>query len=161
MFENLTEELKLWGELLASEYKDKLNNEGITASGKLANSVQVLFNNRGSLYEVSLQLESYWKQIEEGRGPTQNDGNGELRQAILNWIRIKPVAPRPYNGKLPTENQLAYLISRKIHTLGYEGKQPLKRTLSENKDAIYRDIENALCKDLENNIGLIFKEIGF
>lgn len=152
MFDNLIEELKIWGELLASEYKDKLANEKINASGKLSNSVQVLFNNRGNLYEVSLQLEEYWKQIEEGRGPTKNSGNGELRRAILEWIRVKPILPRPYNGKLPTENQLAYLISRKIHNLGYEGRQPLKRTLEENRDAIYRDIEIALQKDINNDV---------
>lgn len=162
MFENLIEELKIWGELIASEYKDKLQNEGISASGKLANSVQVLFNNRGSMYEVSLQLEDYWKYIEEGRPPTSRNGNGELRRNILNWIKVKHIIPRPYNGKLPTENQLSYLISRKIHRLGYEGKQPLKKTLDELKDAIYRDIEKALAKDLSNEV-LTFmnKEVGF
>lgn len=152
MFENLAAELKLWGELLASEYKDKLANEGINASGRLSNSIQVLFNNNGNIYEVSLQLEDYWKYIEGGRGITKNNGDGELRRAILEWIRVKPIIPRPYNGKLPTENQLAYLISRKIHRLGYEGKEPLKRTIEENRDAIYRDIEIALQKDLNNEV---------
>lgn len=159
MFENLVEELKIWGELIADEYKDKLSNEGITASGKLANSVKVLFNNSGTLYEVSLQLESYYRQIEEGRGVTRNNGDGQLRRAILEWIRVKSVLPRPYNGKLPTENQLAYLISRKIHNLGYEGKRPLGRTLDENKDAIYRDIEKALKKDLNTDIINILRTI--
>lgn len=159
MFENLIEELKLWGELLADDYKEKLKNEGITASGKLVNSVKVLFKNSGTLYEVSLQLEDYYKYIEGGRGATRNNGDGELRRAILDWIRVKPILPRPYNGKLPTENQLAYLISRKIHKLGYEGKQPLKRTLDENKDAIYRDIEKALKKDLSIDVLNILKTI--
>lgn len=159
MFENLVEELEIWGELIASEYKDKLNNEGISASGRLANSVKVLFRNSGRLYEVCLQLEDYYKYIEGGRGVTRNNGDGQLRRAILDWIRVKPILPQPYDGKLPTENQLAYLISRKIHNLGYEGKQPLGRTIDENKRDIYRDIERALQKDLNTDVLKILRTI--
>lgn len=159
MFENLVEELEIWGELIASEYKDKLNNEGISASGRLANSVKVLFRNSGRLYEVCLQLEDYYKYIEGGRGVTRNNGDGQLRRAILDWIRVKPILPQPYDGKLPTENQLAYLISRKIHNLGYEGKRPLGRTIDENKRDIYRDIERALQKDLNTDVLKILRTI--
>lgn len=159
MFENLVEELEIWGELIASEYKDKLNSEDISASGRLANSVKVLFRNSGRLYEVCLQLEDYYKYIEGGRGVTRNNGDGQLRRAILDWIRVKPILPQPYDGKLPTENQLAYLISRKIHNLGYEGKRPLGRTIDENKRDIYRDIERALQKDLNTDVLKILRTI--
>lgn len=152
MFENLIETLQEWGEIIAQQYKDTLNNEGITASGKLVNSVKTVFSQNGGIYEVSLQMEEYWRAIEEGRGPTKNTGNGELRRAILDWIRIKPVVPRPYNGKLPTEEQLAYLISRKIHTLGYEGRYPLKRTIDELRADIIRDITEAVQKDLNKDV---------
>lgn len=153
MFENLIETLQEWGEIIAQQYKDTLNNEGITASGKLVESVKVepIKINNG-VYEVSLSLEDYWKSIEYGRPPTKNSGNGELRRAILDWIRVKPVVPRPYNGKLPTEEQLAYLISRKIHTLGYEGRQPLQRTIDELRADIIRDITEAVQKDLNKDV---------
>lgn len=159
MFENLVEELKIWGELLAQEYKDRLKNEGISASGRLYNSVRSSVNISGNHYEVVLNLEEWWKYIEGGRGVTRNNGDGELRRAILEWIRVKPILPRPYNGKLPTENQLAYLISRKIHNLGYEGKRPLGRILDENRDAVYRDIEKALQKDLNTDVLNILRTI--
>lgn len=152
MFEYLTDTLQLWGEIIAEEYKNKLNNEGISASGKLADSVKSLFSVNGTTYEVSLSLEEYWKNIE--------NGDGQLRRSILEWIRVKPVLPTPLeNGKLPTESQLAYLISRKIHTLGYEGKQPLKRTLDENRGDIIKDIEDALSKDLSTDVLNILRTI--
>lgn len=152
MFENLIETLQEWGEIIAQQYKDTLNNEGITASGKLVNSVKTVFSQNGSLFEVSLSLEDYWKSIEYGRPPTKNSGNGELRRAILEWITVKPVIKRPYNGKLPTDEQLAYLISRKIHTLGYEGRQPLQRTIDELRADIIRDITEAVQKDLNKDV---------
>lgn len=159
MFENLIETLQEWGEIIAQQYKDTLNNEGITASGKLVDSVRTVFSQNGSLFEVSLSLEDYWKSIEYGRPPTKNNGNGELRRAILEWIRVKPVVPRPYNGKLPTDEQLAYLISRKIHTLGYEGKHPLKRTIDELRADILKDIEEAIQKDLNKDVLIMLHTI--
>lgn len=159
MFEHLADTLQLWGEIIAEEYKNKLQGEDINASGKLSNSVKTVFAVNGNSYEVSLSLEDYWKQVEYGRQPTKNDGNGELRRNILEWIRVKPVIPTPFNGKLPTEEQLAYLISRKIHMYGYEGKQPLKRTIEELKVEIHRDIEEALSKDLSTEVLNILRTI--
>lgn len=159
MFEHLADTLQLWGEIVAEEYKNKLQGEDINASGKLSNSVKTVFAVNGNNYEVSLSLEDYWKQVEYGRQPTKNDGNGELRRNILEWIRVKPVIPTPFNGKLPTEEQLAYLISRKIHIYGYEGKQPLKRTIEELKVEIHRDIEEALSKDLSTDVLNILRTI--
>lgn len=152
MFEKLADTLQLWGEILAEEYKNTLYFEGIEASGKLSNSVKSIFKVDGTVYEVDFQLEEYWKAVEYGRKPTQNDGNGELRRNILEWIRVKPVLPTPYDGKLPTEEQLAYLISRKIHQFGYEGKQPLKKTVEENLAQLYDDIEKAIAEDLSTDV---------
>lgn len=160
MYEHLADTLQLWGEIVAEEYKNKLDNEGITASGNLANSVKMVYNENGVLFEVSLSLADYWKNIEDGRGPTKNDGDGAVRRNILEWIRVKPVIPRPMeNGKLPTEAQLAYLISRKIHTLGYEGKQPLKRTMDELREEIVKDIKVAVEKDLSREVTVILHSI--
>lgn len=152
MFEHLADTLQLWGEIIAEEYKNKLYFDGIEASGKLSNSVKMVFTNKNTEYLVCLSLEDYWKQVEYGRAPTKNSGNGELRRNILEWIRIKPILPTPFDGKLPTEEQLAYLISRKIHMYGYEGKKPLQRTIDELRDEMMRDIEEALTKDLSEDV---------
>lgn len=160
MFENLVNTLTELGEEIKEAYKQKLETEGINASGKLSNSVESMVRINGTLYEVVLELEDYWKAIEEGRSPTKNNGDGQLRRAILDWIRVKPVLPRPMdNGKLPTEAQLAYLISRKIHKEGYKGRYPLKRTIEEMRDKIYDEIKEALVKDLQNDVLMLIRTI--
>lgn len=159
MFEHLADTLELWGEILAEEYKNRLQSDGINASGKLRDSVKSIFKVDGNVYEVSFQLEQYWEAVERGRKPTSNNGDGALRRGILEWIKVKPILPTPYDGKLPTEEQLAYLISRKIHRLGYEGKQPLKKTLDENKSELYADIEKALAEDLSTDVLNILRTI--
>ena len=139
-------------ELMRDGYKERLASEGINASGSLSNSVTANVELDGTVFEVSLTLNEYWKYIEGGRPPTQNNGNGELRRNILQWIKVKPVLPTPFNGKLPTEEQLAYLISRKIHREGYEGKEPLKKTFEEVEDMLKSDLEIAFAEDIAEDI---------
>ena len=139
-------------ELMRDGYKERLASEGINASGSLSNSVTANVEMDGTIFEVSLTLNEYWKYIEGGRPPTQNNGNGELRRNILQWIKVKPVLPKPFNGKLPTEEQLAYLISRKIHREGYEGKEPLKKTFEELEIMLKEDLENAFADDIAEDI---------
>lgn len=160
MFERLADTLELWGEIIAEEYKETLQREGINVSHKLSDSVKCLpVDVNGNIYEVSLQLEEYWKAVEYGRKPTQNNGDGQLRRNILEWIKVKPVLPTPYDGKLPTEEQLAYLISRKIHKFGYEGKQPMKKTLEANMNEMFADIEKALSEDLSEDVVRVLRTI--
>lgn len=151
-FENLTRVLTEYAELIRDKYKEELQSLGINASKSLSNSVAAVFTVNGTVYEASLSLNDYYKYIEGGRPPTKNDGNGELRRAILQWIKVKPVLPTPYNGKLPTQEQLAYLISRKIHMLGYEGKHPLKNVLEREEDNMLKNIEQAITEDINKEL---------
>lgn len=146
--------LSVYGEKVKETYRGYLDSEGVNASRSLSDTISVNLDVSGNIYEVSLLLKEYWKWIEGGRPPTHNDGNGELRRSILKWIRVKPVIPRPFNGKLPTEKQLAYLISRKIHMYGYSGKGLLKKSLDDNERFI-EDIENAMVEDVMENIDKI------
>lgn len=141
-----------FAELMRDGYKERLASEGINASGSLSNSVAAQVEMNGTVFEVSLTLNEYWKYIEGGRPPTQNNGNGELRRSILQWIKVKPVLPKPFDGKLPTEEQLAYLISRKIHKEGYEGKEPLKKTFEVVEDMLRDDLEIAFAEDIAEDI---------
>ena len=159
MFDNLVKCLTDLGEDIKEMYKQQLATDGINASGKLSNSVKSLVKVNDNVYEIDLQLEDYFRYVEDGRKRTENGGNGELRRNILDWIKVKPILPTPFNGKLPTESQLAYLISRKIHTLGYEGKRPLHKTLETNKEKIYSEIESALAKDLSADILNVLRTI--
>lgn len=72
-------------------------------------------------YDVTFDLPSYWKYIEHGTRP-----HWPPYSAIRQWIDIKPVIPRPgKNGKLPTPDQLTFLIRRKIAAVGTKGTEDL------------------------------------
>ena len=150
VFQRLAEVLEQYGEAIAEQYKQNLTDSGRNASGKLYNSIrsQVTVNN--TTYDVELNLEEYWKWIENGRPPTQSStpSNPPLRERILEWIRIKPVLPTPIDGKLPTEEQLAYLITRKIHREGFEGKPDLSDAMDSLLDEWENRIEEAMDADV-------------
>lgn len=110
--------------------QENMLKNGSNASGKLVNSFQTEVTIGENSYEVGINLEDYWYWVNNGRGPTKNGGNGTLLEKIKEWIRVKKIVPHvgtiktgKQAGKqyLPTVNQLAYLITRKIHREGYKG----------------------------------------
>lgn len=158
-FTHLEKVLREYAERVKATYQDYLDSEGVNASGSLRDSISIGVDVDGHRYDVFLNLNKYWKWIEGGRPPTQNNGDGELRRAILDWIRVKPVLPTPFNGKLPTEEQLAYLISRKIHQEGYEGKGLLKQSVNDNEEFL-NVVQYAMLEDIERDINevlILFK----
>lgn len=106
-------------------YKRNLTSAGTTATGSLNESIKGKIKQKGKWIEISINLNEYWKYVEKGRKP----GKFPPVDAIKEWIKIKPVLPRPYNGKLPTTDQLAYLIGRKIATKGIKPRPILQNTI--------------------------------
>ena len=145
-FRNVRDVLNDFGKLLVDEYKESLTENDVNASNKLYNSVSYIVENGESSFEVKLELEHYYKHIEEGRKP----GKFPPISAIEKWIEIKPVLPRPMNnGKLPTNQQLAFLIARKIGLEGIEPKPLLHASLNDVWETMQEYIEEALAKDVQ------------
>lgn len=145
-FKNVRNVLNDFGKLLVDEYKDSLTLNDVNASNKLYNSISHIVVNGDSSFEVRLELEHYYKYIEEGRKP----GKFPPISAIEKWIEIKPVLPRPMNnGKLPTNQQLAFLIARKIAIEGIEPKPLLQASINDVWDVMKEYIEEALAKDVQ------------
>lgn len=156
MFENTYRVLNEYGNRLVELYKKELTDGNINASYDLYNSVRSIFDDNGKSFEIKLELEDYWKYIENGR----KAGKFPPIDAIEKWIEIKPVIPYPLkNGKLPTPPQLAYLIARKIGLEGIEPKPILQKSVDEIMEDIYKDIENALYKDFEKEIGFALERL--
>ena len=127
-FSHLQEALAQYAQAISDRYKQNLENSGRRASGQLISSVSTKVTVDGNEFVIELQLEDYWKYVEEGRGP----GGFPPPDKILQWIRMKPILPTPLaNGKLPTEKQLAYLIGRKIANEGFEGTHDIQHTMEE------------------------------
>ena len=157
-YDHLKEVLERFAIALRNEYQDNLIRSDRVASGKLLNSIEYEVKDKNGTYTVSLKLQDYWKWVEGGRPPTTGGGNGDLRRAILDWIKVKPVLPRPdKDGKLPTPQQLAYLISRKIHRFGYEGTQDLRKATDSVWDRFVYEIYEAIDKDWDSALIKIFK----
>ena len=142
---------------IREQYKKNLEfNERYTEKGapsgyqqRLIDSVttQVVAGDRA--YEVTMTLNDYWKYIENDTKPHWPPSN-----KILEWIRIKPVIPKPDDntGRIPSQRSLAFLIGRSISKKGTKGSHDLQAA----KDGVipqYKDrIAAALVHDMENYI---------
>lgn len=127
-------------------YKQHIEDSGHNASGNLANSMTWDVEEGVNRYIITLTLPEYAKYVEEGIKP-----HFPPIDAIKQWIRIKPVMPRPLaNGKLPTENQLAYLISRKISLEGTKPTHLLENTM--NDFQLIGKIYNKISEELQKTI---------
>jgi hypothetical protein len=158
-FPNLTRVLNEYAQGLVENYKAALGAESINASGELANSVKYIIDDKTKgRFEVKLELLEYWKYVEYGR----KAGKMPPISAIKKWIEIKPILPRPNkDGKLPTTNQLAYLIARKIGLEGTMGRGVLGDRLENANRVFWDDIEDALIEDLGIQVETVFEEVGF
>lgn len=153
-FKHLQEALVQYAKAIEDQYKTNLEQSGRRATGNLITSINTKVDLNGNEYEVLLQLEDYWKYIEFGTKP-----HFPPVSKILEWVKIKPILPTPMkNGKLPTEEQLAWMIAKKIDRVGTEGKPDLEEALEEvDYNAI---IEEALDADIMESLDEIFMLIG-
>lgn len=109
---------------------------------------------KDNLFEVYFDLPPYFHFAENGRRP----GKFPPPDAILKWIQFKRLVPRPgRDGKVPSTNQLVYLISRKIATKGTEGKHLFEKTLDDPNldnlaDKLVELISAEFEKEIEKNI---------
>lgn len=157
--------LEDFGNEIVTKYRSELESRHLNASHRLADSVTVIRPDKnGNPISLSLSLEPYYKYLEEGRPPTHNGGNGELRKAIRKWLEVKMIMPTPMKGNnLPVDKQLdqmAYLIARKIHKEGYESKgHPLQDSIDEVWALWEFKIEEAIDADINDDIDFVLLSI--
>jgi len=108
MWENTYKALKEYGDSLRDAYKDNLMANDRYASGDLVNSIKVEIESGEREWTVYLELADYWKYVEFDTAP-----HFPPLDAIKRWIEIKPVHALPDGrGRIPTPDQLAFLIGR-------------------------------------------------
>lgn len=128
-------------------YKRKLTDKEINASYKLLNSVKTTVRRNDDEFIVTINLEPYWYYVENGR----KAGRFPPIDKILEWIRCKPVIPySDSRGRLPTEEQLAFLIARKIANEGTEGRNVLYETVDELNRYYLPKLQQALDRDFNS-----------
>ena len=173
-FENLIKVLEEYGQEAQELYKAKLTAGRPpygtkNASGDLLNSVKWGLQVNGSKYEVTLDLASYWKYVEGGAQGRESTPFGAVYPAhwpppsvIRSWIDIKPVIPRPgKDGRIPTPDQLTYLIGRKIAMKGIEPFPALTRTVEELNIKYGQRIAEAVTKDVAAFVPILFSGFNY
>ena len=112
---------------IADIYRKKMDAAGYNKQGELYN-FKWTTEWKDNLFEVYFDLPQYFPFAENGRRP----GKFPPPDAILKWVQFKRLVPRPgRDGKVPSTNQLVYLISRKIATKGTQGKHLFEKTLDD------------------------------
>lgn len=137
---------------IRNEYQDNLIRNDRIASGDLLNNIEYEITRGDFTYTIYVKMKDYWYFVENGR----KAGKWPPIQNILDWIKIKPVLPRPNaEGKLPTPQQLAFLIASKIGTEGTEGTQDLRKAT----DTIWDTFEDRLYEAIDEDVDAAFIQI--
>ena len=137
---------------IRNEYQDNLIRNDRIASGDLLNNIEYEITRGDFTYTIYVKMKDYWYYVENGR----KAGKWPPIDNILNWIKIKPVLPHPNaEGKLPTPQQLAFLIARKIGKEGTEGTQDLRKAT----DTIWDDFEDRLYEAIDEDVDAAFIQI--
>lgn len=151
MWEKTYEVLKDYAIELRNTLQDSYITDDRIATGDLLNSVEYIIEKDDRQIEVSLQLKEWWKYVEEDTKP-----HFPPPDAMLNYIKAKPVLPKPdKNGKLPTPNQLAYLIGRKISEVGTTGTHNVRDTVRLINERYEEKIGQAISEDINNELDVI------
>jgi len=142
---HLTQVLEELGREVAEQYKNNLRESGhATRPDHLINSIETRVVVDDKSYKVVMDLNDYWKYLENGTKP-----HWPPVDAIRSWISYKPVLPRPgRDGRLPTPNQLAYLIGRKIAREGTTGTHDFEEARDETVARWEQRIREALVEDV-------------
>ena len=146
----ITNELKAICAEFLERYKQAVENNGHVASGSLVNNASYKIEINGTWVELSFNLEQHWKYLEYGTRP-----HFPPIDAIEQWITVKRIVPRSYNGKVPTTRQLAFLIARSISINGTKATKLLHKTVDGADDliaAMIAEIQNQLEKEIDTEI---------
>lgn len=137
---------------IRNEYQDNLIRNDRIASGDLLNNIEYEVTRGDFTYTIYVKMKDYWYYVENGR----KAGKWPPIDNILRWITVKPVLPRPNaEGKLPTPQQLAFLIARKIGEEGTQGTHDLRKAT----DTIWDTFEDRLYEAIDADVDAAFIQI--
>ena len=118
---------------------------------ELKDKIKFVMNVNGNFYEIEFNAPAYWKYANDGRRP------GKMPQVnvIADWVRRRNITPYALkNGKLPTTDQLAFAIAKKIGRDGTTGIHFLEKSIDEQKsywdDKISEAISNDIIAELDS-----------
>lgn len=143
---------------------ENLDKEGSNASASLRQSIIVLpIQAYGKTYEIALQMNDYWKFVNEGVQGWQSTkapnspfrykrGKRPPRAAIEQWITNKGINPGGRRGeRMDPRASLAKAIARKI---GREGTKPTKFLDKALPEELIKTLTNEVAEAIGRQISI-------
>ena len=168
---------------LAKQYQENLAAAQVNASGALSKAaINYIFTWKGETLQLIFRLPEEWYYVEHGRKPTSGVTGKKWEnpvEDILQWIRVKHIAPRSQmrSARVPSsrksvpstkqERQMAEAIVRKIHregfySPGHQGKHLLEQAITETdiKNRLRGILTDALGREIKVELGDLLASVG-
>lgn len=157
-WENTKAVLEEYAVQIVKEYRNNLAQGVRNASKKLSDTLSTKVKVGETEISVELTMQDYWYYVEHGR----KKGKMPPIKSIVEWIKIKPVIPRPFGkhkDRMPSPQALAWPIAKKIAREGTRGTHDLRNASDTTYHNLKSRLEEAIARDVENYVGYIFKEV--
>ena len=143
--------LNSFAQTIVNRYRDKISEY---SSGKLYKTIDYTITSKSDSYLVTINLEEYWKFIEKGR---RAGAKMPPVSAIENWIKVRKIIPRPValkSGKqrVPTVQQLAYVIARSIARNGIAARPLMREYIEDTMKDFQSKLTAAVREDVLENL---------
>ena len=143
--------LNSFAQTIVNRYKDKISEY---SSGQLYKTIDYTITSQNDSYLVTINLEEYWKYISYGRKP---GSRMPPVSAIENWIKVRKIIPRPValkSGKqrVPTVQQLAYVIARSIAKNGIQPRPFMRDSIEDTMSDFKSKLSAAVREDVLENL---------
>ena len=143
--------LNSFAQTIVNRYRDKISEY---SSGKLYKTIDYTITSKSDSYLVTINLEEYWKYIEKGR---RAGAKMPPVSAIEKWINVRKILPRPValkSGKqrVPTIQQLAYVIARSISRNGIAPRPFMRESIEDTMKDFQSKLSAAVREDVLENL---------
>lgn len=120
---------------------------------ELKDKIKFVMNVNGNFYEIEFNAPAYWKRANYGRRPDKKPPDPSWKRPPINviadWIRRRNITPYAMkNGKLPTKEQLPFIIAAAIKRDGFRGIHFLEKSIDEQKAYWDEKISEAISNDI-------------
>lgn len=128
------------------------------ASGNLLASIKTSIDFGNEKYTVYLHSKEYLKFLENGTKP-----HWPPPKPILEWVKAKRLPTKESTGdkSLPTEKQLAFLVSRSISKNGTKPYPIVASTMEELNEIYIERLKEALEQDIHDWLPIIHIQLRF
>lgn len=143
--------LNSFAQTIVNRYRDKISEY---SSGNLYKTIDYSITAHDDSYLVTVNLEDYWKFIEKGR---RAGAKMPPVSAIENWIKVRKIIPRPVvlksgRQRVPTVQQLAYVIARSISRKGIAPRPFMSESIDQTIEDFKSRLRAAVREDVLDNL---------